>query len=95
MPLYVYRCASGHDTELIRGREVTEVRCSCGSPAQRQAFYAVAQRQPPPPKYRLSNFREAQAEVLDRHARAGTQPPDLMGAGVARGKRHRSAGVRP
>ena len=105
MPLYIYRCASGHETELLRNREVMEERCSCGNPAQRQMFYAVpalestrkAKARPnvPPSKYRLSDFKEAQAEVQYNYQRAGQQPPDLLAAGVAKGKRHKAAGVRP
>jgi hypothetical protein len=82
-----------------------EERCSCGNPAQRQMFYAVpalestrkAKSRPnvPPSKYRLSDFKEAQAEVQYNYQREGLKPPDLLGAGIAKAKRHKAVGVRP
>ena len=95
MPLYAYRCASGHTTDLLRGRDVTEDACACGLPAQRVTFYAVSIGGQPEQRYRLSEYIEADGELKHAAARAGVEPPNLWAAGNHRAAAAKRAGVRP
>ena len=74
MPLFAYRCPEGHETELLRPRDVELVSCPCGQPAKRIEVYRVGfsgfartpvdQRQ-----IKMRNFNEANAEIGHRESR--------------------------
>lgn len=95
MPLYTYRCASGHAADLLRGRDVTEEVCACGGVAVRAALYAVSLGGRPDVRYRLSDYVEADGELKHAAARDGITPRDMMADGMRKARAARGAGVRP
>ena len=75
MPLYLYRCEAGHETErLVKGRNEDAIWCACGQSAQRQSVYTVGisgfsrapidQRQ-----IKIGAYKEASAELEYKHSR--------------------------
>lgn len=77
MPYYVYRCASGHETEKRGGLEETSAPCSiCGKSAQRRGFNHVAivgETVPREQRQDVRNFQEASAEVDYHYTKAETE----------------------
>ena len=67
MPIYEYRCGSGHVTELIRPVSSTSQRCSCGRVATRNSVYRTAISRPEE-RFAGRDFLEASAEIEDKRA---------------------------
>jgi putative FmdB family regulatory protein len=91
MPLYDYRCASGHVSERHEGVDVKSIECpDCGSEAQRapcSGIPEIAGYAPRPTKaapLNVSQFQEAHGEMLHKAERHGVEPPDLWKAAKAR-----------
>ena len=98
MPIYVYRCKQGHETELLRTFEVNDVLCPCGSHALRQPINrlvvigrAIVPRDQRNYRKSYGEYREAVAEVSDHYSRVNNgrgpgekvQPPDYYGLAKA------------
>ena len=105
MPQYLYRCPFGHETELLRPREVEEVQCICGQTASRQAVYRIAftgfSRMPIDQRpIKIGNFLEASAQneydfhKAENEAGHELQPPPLWETAKKEAKRLRSLGVK-
>lgn len=91
MPRYDFRCAGGHVTEELTGREVRAIACpSCPLLAERLVVpsgVGITGLTVPPigeRRVHLGRAIEAQHEIVDQAQRAGVEPPDLLS--VARRK---------
>ena len=105
MPLYVYTCSDGHDTEAIRSADTVAVGCQCGHQAQRQSVYRMAQigAVRPPVAERTVNlrqYREASEQIAYEHSRAEESaqrelpPPPLWKMAKKRAAKLMAAGVK-
>ena len=105
MPLYVYSCPAGHETELLRPRDVEAVSCPCGQSALRKSVYEVnyggfARAPVDQRQIRLGAFQEASAEIEHQHSRrtnvdgSPSEQPHLWQAAKAEAKRLQKLGVK-
>lgn len=74
MPLYIYHCPAGHETELLRPRDVEVVSCACGELASRQVinrigFTGFARTPVDQREIKLGAFNEASNELAYKHSR--------------------------
>jgi len=72
VPLYNYRCAAGHEAELLRRRDVDAVACPCGLRAGRLSVYRIHRAGAPEPRYRVSDYLEAAGELQHAAGRAAS-----------------------
>lgn len=104
MPLYVYGCTCGRETEALRSRGTESIACTCGEQAQRASVYATAigGRQRPPVSERpvdMRQFREASEQLAHEHARAEESaqqplpPPPLWREAKRKAKKVMAAGI--
>ena len=75
MPLYIYRCAAGHATEVRQRSDVRVIECGCGMVAERQTFYATqigGRARTPVGERKISvrAFTEASEQVAYQHEQA-------------------------
>ena len=105
MPLYIYRCPAGHETELLRSRQTELVACACGEAASRQAVYPVGvsgfARTPVDQRViKMGAYNEASAELDYQHRRrtnvdGSLRPsPPLWQTAKAEAKRLQKLGVK-
>ena len=98
MPLYIYRCAGGHETELLRGREIVSIPCpQCSATAERVSVYQTALLTARTPvgerPVSVRQYIEANEEVAYQHEKAGTRPPDVLAEAKRRVAKLRRAGI--
>lgn len=83
MPLYDFRCSNGHVTEQRAGYDQSAIGCHCGTEAQRNPVnrlsvsgFAIQPMRSRP--VGLSQFIEAQGEMVRTAERTGVMAPDVM-----------------
>ena len=69
MPVFDFRCTSGHLTELRVSRDVVEIACGCGAKASKQSVYHFGIGGVPPPRFAVSTYLEAAHEAEYYHGR--------------------------
>jgi len=102
MPLYSFKCPSGHETDGIRGYSVESIPCPlCCAPAHRRGFNPVSfemrdaatEVKDKDGRVNVTRFKEASEEVADTYDRiekkegVKVESPNLYRLGLERAKR--------